>query len=166
LSKISDAKLPDVLSELISEYIRAQDLEISPAAEVYVVDVVGDLSAVSHQLVARGTVIMDLFRQGLDSVGGMRTEYLRTAGDVSLFMSGIFPDSLESRRIFFTFRDVITIGQQAYGSIRSDFFDELSHKFPGIVEVLNSVSREIDLMSGDLEHYIKRRRTLNALARR
>ncbi len=108
----------------------------------------------------------DLLRTALDSHGLIREEYLRITGDVALFISGIFPNSLESKRTCFRFEDCIDIGQTAYRHINSEVFNELSVKFPQIVDVLNTVSIRINLTYADLERYVKRRRALNARATR
>jgi len=109
----------------------------------------------------------DLLRKAFDSNGRVRTEYLRVAGDIALFVSGIFPDSIESRRNWFNLGDYIDIGQKAYDNINTTTFDELATKFPEVVEMLNDVSIRINLASVDLMKYIQRRRHIDArVARR
>lgn len=166
MNRLSEERLPEVFASLITASIKGQKLELSPPAEEYVVAVVSDLSSVAHQLAPRSIVIVDLLRQGLNSNGYVRSSYLRVAGDVALFVSGIFPDSLESRKICFTLGDYIAIGQQAYGNIRVEVFDELAMKFPEVVSVLNTVSEEVDLLSRDIARYIQRRRNIDVFTRR
>lgn len=136
--------------------------EISPQAEAYVIEVVASLSSGVHEMAPRSIFLNDLLRKALDSDGLVRKEYLRVTGDVALFISGIFPDSLESRKTCFQLGDCIDIGQTAYGHINSDLFDELATKFPQVVDVLNIVSIHINLTYTDLVRYIKRRRVIDA----
>lgn len=162
MDTISKESIVEVFSDLIISTIHVYQIEISPLAETYVIEVVSDLSAAAHTAASRPAFLPDLLRQGLDSQGRVRQEYLRATGDVALFISGIFPDSLESRRNWYTLGDFIDIGKQAYGNIHSDVFDELSEKFPEVVEVLNSVSEKINLLSTDIHRYIRRRATIDA----
>ena len=167
MGKILRDKLDKVFSRMIANSMEQQDVALSPHVEAYIVEVVSGLSTAAHIMVATPVLINDLLRKGLDSDGLIRREYLRLTGDVALFVSGLFPDSLESRKIFFNLGDFIDIGQTAYGNIDADVFDELSAKFPEVVEVLNSVSIEVNLTSADLLRYIERRRIIDVrIARR
>ena len=153
----------DTLEETFTDLIGTSlENEISPSAESYVIEVVASLSTGVHEMVTRGVFLNELLREALDSNGLIRREYLRVTGDVALFVSGIFPDSLESRKTWFCLGDYIDIGQTAYSSIQADVFDELSLKFPQVVDVLNTVSLEIDLTSKDLPRYVRRRRAIDA----
>lgn len=161
MERYSEEDIPEFFSVLITASVQTQRLVLSPGAKEYVVSVVSDLSATAHSLAPKSLYVIDLLRQGLNSEGYVRREYLQVAGDVSLFVSGIFPDSLENRRNLFTLGDYIDMGRTAYANIQSGVFDELSAKFPQVVEVLNDVSREIDLLSYDVERYIRRRRMID-----
>jgi hypothetical protein len=147
---------------LISTSLEDNEIEISPLAETYIVEVVANLSSGTHAIASRGAYLNELLRTALRAEGSVRREYLRVTGDVALFVSGIFPDSLESRKTWFCLGDYIEIGQTAYSHIQTDVFSELSVKFPQVVEVLNSVSIQVDLTSADLARYIRRRRTIDA----
>lgn len=162
MNTVSKEGVVEVFSDLIISTIRICEVQISPLVETYVIEAVSDLSSVAYSAATRPAFLPDLLRQGLDSQGRVRQEYLRVTGDVALFISGIFPDSLENRRNWYTLGDFIDIGQQAYGNIHSDIFDELSEKFPEVVEVLNSVSAKINLLSTDIHRYIRRQAAIDA----
>lgn len=162
MTTISNEDVVEVFSDLIISTIHVYEMKISPTAEAYIIEVVSDLSSAAHLAATRPAFLPDLLRQGLDARGRVRQEYLRATGDVALFISGIFPDSLESRRNWYTVGDFIDIGQQAYRNIHADVFDELSEKFPEVVEVLNSVSEKINLLSTDISRYIRRRAAIDA----
>lgn len=160
--RIVKETIQEAFTDLISTSLEDTDIEISRHAETYVIEVVASLSSGVHEMASRSVFLNDLLRKALDSDGLVRREYLRVTGDVALFVSGIFPDSLETRRNWFHIGDYIDIGQTAYGNIRTATFDELSLKFPDLVDVLNTVSVKIDLTSKDLARYIRRRRTIDA----
>lgn len=160
--RIVKETLEEAFTDLISISVAESHLEISPTTEAYVVAVVTDLSSGVHEMASRSVYLNDLLRKALDSDGLVRREYLRVTGDVALFVSGIFPDVCESRRTAFQIGDYIDIGQTAYSHIPADVFSELAHKFPQVVDVLNSVSVRIDLTSKDLARYIRRRRAIDA----
>ncbi len=154
--------LEETFIDLISTSLEDSELEISPNTETYVVEVVANLSSGVHDMVSTSIFLTDLLRKAFDSDGLIRREYLRITGDLALFVSGIFPDSLESRKTWFHLRDYIDIGQTAYSNIQTEVFEELSVKFPQIVGVLNNVSIEIDTTSTNLVKYIRRRRAIDA----
>jgi len=148
-------------TELICTSIESQDLEISSRAEAHIVEVVTSFTTATH-VVRESIYLNDLLRKAFDSDGRVRTEYLRVAGDIALFVSGIFPDSIESRRTWFNLGDYIDIGQTAYDNINTTTFNELAIKFPEVVEMLNDVSIRINLASIDLMKYLQRRRHIDA----
>lgn len=166
--RIVKETIEEAFTDLVGASIEDRCLDISPFAEAYVIEVVSDLSSGVHEMASRSVFLSDLLRKALDSDGLVRREYLRVTGDVALFVSGIFPDSLESHKTWFNLADYIDIGQTAYSNIDADVFEELSVKFPQVVDVLNSVSARIELTSKDLARYVRRRRAIDAatIARR
>ena len=162
---LSHESLEEIFRELINTSVRKLKTDISPVVEEYMVNTATSLTTRPH-LLSKAIYINDLLRVGLDSDGYIRREYLRITGDMALCISGIFPDSLESRRIQFNVGDYINIGATAYGNINVSIFDEMSEKFPEMVDILNLVSIKITLTSRDLANYIKRRRMIDARASR
>ena len=162
---LSHESLEEIFRDLIGTSVKKLEAEISPMVEEYMVDVTTGLATRPH-LMSKMVYINDLLHTGLDSAGYIRREYLRITGDIALCISGIFPDSLESRRTQFNVGDYIDIGAIAYGNINVDIFDEMSEKFPQMVDILNLVSMRVALTSKDLANYIKRRRMIDARASR
>ena len=83
--------------------------------------------------------------RALQTGGARQREGLRQVGDVSLFLSGFFADSLTRKLVDVDY--YITIGGYAYGylSRRDDdgcapVFSELAEKFTRFVDVLSEVS--------------------------
>jgi len=140
-----------------------EDKTISPLAEGYVVEVLCTC-VTAPNADPRSLRLEDLLRLGLDAEGHIRQEYLRVAGDLALFVSGIFPDSFNARtkKTAYTMGHYIDIGRAAYDNIESEVFEELADNFPQIVDSLNDVSVRLRLTGHDIQGYIDRRRLIDA----
>ena len=162
MALITEEDLVDLFSDLINSAIETQGVKINPVSEAYLVRVVCELSSLPHSSLSRPVFLPDLLRQGLNSQGSMRQEYLRITGDICLLVTGIFPESLEDRHVWYSLTDVMGMGQKAYGHMGILVFDELSSKFPELVEVLNVVGEKVNLISTDLRKYLIRRKSLDS----
>ena len=83
--------------------------------------------------------------EALDAGGVQRRASLRQIGDVALFISGLFPDSLRRKLVDVDYYS--SIGSTAYITISrcetdtfSPVFAELARKFVGFVDALSEVS--------------------------
>jgi hypothetical protein len=92
------------------------------------------------------------FVKALQEAGIRQRDELRHVGDVSLFISGFFADSLTRSLVDIDY--YIQLGENAYGSLArqgdgtfGDVFDELSGNFPAFVDVLGEVSERSALTS-------------------
>jgi hypothetical protein len=92
------------------------------------------------------------FVKALQEAGVRQRDELRQVGDLSLFVSGFFADSLTRSIVDIDY--YIQLGENAYGSLArhgdgtfGDVFDELSEKFPAFVDVLGEVSERSALTS-------------------
>jgi hypothetical protein len=89
--------------------------------------------------------------KALQAGGALQRDGLRRVGDLSLFISGFFSDSLNRSLVDVDY--YIALGERAYGSLArtddtlSDVFDELAEKFAGFVDVLGEVSERTALTS-------------------
>lgn len=87
--------------------------------------------------------------EALQQAGIAQRTGLRRVGDVSLFLSGFFSDSLGRSLVDVDY--YIQLGERAYGSLArqddalGDVFDELAIKFPAFVDVLGEVSERTAL---------------------
>lgn len=150
------------LEEAFTDLVRPRiNDSISYTAEVYVIETVSNFVTASHAD-PKSIHLNDLLQKGLDSDGWVGKEYLKVTGDLALFISGIFPDSLDSKRTAYSLGYYIDVGRTAYENLRTELFTELADKFPQVVDILNDVSVRIDLTNKDLAKYLKRRRTLDA----
>ena len=90
--------------------------------------------------------------RALQTGGSRQRNGLREVGDLSLFISGFFADSLTRRLVDVDY--YIQLGEVAYGSLArqgdptlADVFDELAEKFSTCVDVLGEVSERSALAS-------------------
>lgn len=89
--------------------------------------------------------------KALQAGGAVQRDRLRRVGDLSLFISGYFSDSLTRSLVDIDY--YIALGARAYGSLArtddtfSEVFDELAEKFSGFVDVLGEVSERTALTS-------------------
>ena len=84
--------------------------------------------------------------KALQAAGIRQRDELRSVGDLSLFISGFFADSLNRSLVDVDY--YIQLGEHAYGSLArhddsvfGEVFDELSWKFVAFVDVLGEVQR-------------------------
>lgn len=92
------------------------------------------------------------FAKALQEGGIRQRDELRQVGDLSLFISGFFADSLNRSLVDVDY--YIQLGEYAYGSLArqgdgtfGDVFDELAGRFPAFVDVLGEVSERTALTS-------------------
>ena len=90
--------------------------------------------------------------RALETGGAQQRTSLREIGDVSLFMSGFFSDSLKRKLVDVDY--YVSIGGWAYNALSrvdsdtlSPVFGELSEKFVGFVDVLSEVSERTSCAS-------------------
>jgi hypothetical protein len=92
------------------------------------------------------------FVKALGAAGIQQRDELRQVGDLSLFISGFFSDSLNRRLVDIDY--YIQLGEHAYGSLArhgdpsfGEVFDELADKFSAFVDVLGDISDHTALTS-------------------
>ncbi len=90
--------------------------------------------------------------RALDAGGAQQRTSLRQIGDLSLFISGFFADSLQRRLVDVDY--YVSIGGCAYNTLSrvetdtfSSVFAELGEKFAGFVDVLSEVSERTSCAS-------------------
>ena len=90
--------------------------------------------------------------QALESGGIRQRESLRQIGDLSLFISGFFSDSLHRKLVDVDY--YVSIGGSAYNALSrvetdmfSSVFAELGEKFVGFVDILSEVSERTSCAS-------------------
>ena len=139
--------------ELVESAMQHQHVDAQATTSFYVVNLLTtfvhlDGSGAGDESEALGVRLV----RALQAAGAAQRDSLRKVGDLSLFISGFFSDSLTRGLVDIDY--YIQLGECAYGSLArraddrlGDVFDELSGKFPAFVDVLTEVSEQTALTS-------------------
>ena len=139
--------------ELVESAMQRQHLSAHELTSFYLVNLLagfvhGDRSPATEEGEALGV----RFVKALREAGIRQREELRQVGDLSLFISGFFADSVTRSLVDIDY--YIQLGEFAYGSLArrndtvfGDVFDELSGRFAAFVDVLGEVSDRTALTS-------------------
>jgi hypothetical protein len=142
----------EYFKELVESAINRQGVEAGEMTSYYLVNLLAGFVSFERADAAEDQPLAVLFAKALQSGGALQRDGLRRVGDLSLFISGYFSDSLNRSVVDVDY--YIALGERAYGSLArqsddafSDVFDELADKFSGFVDVLGEVSERTALTS-------------------
>jgi len=153
---ILDANVTEFFQGLVEEAVSRQNVDVSEDAICYIVNLLSSFtdSEVLFEYTPDGWTIRPLallYAEAMDAgQSETRNLTLKRLGDVALFISGLYSDSLARKVVDVDY--YIAMGCNAYGYLSSstrnnirwrplrEVFDELSSKFPFFVDVLNGVS--------------------------
>jgi len=139
--------------ELVESAMQNQHVSAGELTSFYVVNLLAgfvhlDRSPAAGQDEALGVRLA----RAIQDAGIAQRDGLRRVGDLSLFISGFFSDSLNRSLVDVDY--YIQLGECAYGSLArrgdetfTDVFDELAEKFTSFVDVLGEVSERTALTS-------------------
>ena len=140
--------------ELVESAMQNQRLSASELTSFYVVNLLAGFVHLDRSPAAGGDEAPLGLRlaRAMQDAGIAQRDGLRKVGDLSLFISGFFSDSLNRRLVDVDY--YIQLGEFAYGSLArrgddtlADAFDELSEKFTAFVDILGEVSERTALTS-------------------
>jgi hypothetical protein len=139
--------------ELVGSAMQRQRVAANELTSFYVVNLLTGFMHFDRSASAGGDEPLGVrFVKALGAEGSKQRDELRQIGDLSLFISGFFSDSLNRSLVDVDY--YIRLGEHAYGSLArhgstvfGDVFDELSGKFPAFVDVLGEVSERSALSS-------------------
>lgn len=138
----------EYFKELVLDAMQRQRVSAGELTSFYVVNL---LSGFIHREQSADEALGVRFARALQAAGLAQRDGLRRVGDLSLFISGFFADSLNRSLVDVDY--YIQIGEAAYGSLArqgdtlGDVFDELAEKFPAFVDVLGEVSERSSMAS-------------------
>jgi len=151
---LSAQSIHDFFRELLSLAMENQRARVQHATELYLANLLSGFLGTESLLVREddGTLqrqpLALLLKEALEGEGPARARALRRLGDTSLFVSGMFADSLSASLVDVDY--AIAMGTRAYDALgevaarhgrgERSLWDELSEKFSQLVEVLNEVS--------------------------
>jgi hypothetical protein len=140
--------------ELVEAALQHQHVTARDETSFYVVNLLAGFVHSDSGPVAetQGALGVQLAR-ALQAAGEAQRSALRHVGDLSLFTSGFFSDSLTRRLVDVDY--YIQLGACAYGALArrrasdtlGEVFDELAGNFPAFVDVLSEVSERSALSS-------------------
>src|SRR5216683_2557551 len=143
----------EYFKELVDGALARQGLATQELTAFYVVQLLA--SFLQRRVTAdqdEGTPLALRLGRALDSGGMQQRAWLKEIGDVSLFVSGFFADSLNRKLVDVDY--YVSIGGRAYNvlsRVESDTFSpvyaELGEKFVGFVDVLMEVSERTSCSS-------------------
>jgi hypothetical protein len=160
----------EYFKELVDRAIARQGVASSELSSSYLVRLLDDFVALDQKYaemeIEKETSLAELLCDALASGGRRRFSLLKFTGDLALFVSGFFTDSIARRRVDLDY--YVRLGGYAYGGAArvspldaAEMFMELARKFPRFVDVLNEVSEEsaISENAGILRLYERWRQT-------
>jgi hypothetical protein len=143
----------EYFKSLVDEAVARRRLVSSEDATFYVVSLLtGFVRPEPAAATALQQPLAIRLARALQTGGAEQRQGLRQVGDVSLFISGFFGDSLARRPVGVDY--YVALGGYAYGSLgrreseaRAAVFAELAEKFVAYVDVLSEVSERTSLPS-------------------
>ena len=138
--------------DLVESAMQRQHLSARDVTSFYLVNLLASFVHFDRSPAADAEPLGVRFVKALQEAGARQRDELRVVGDLSLFISGFFADSLTRSTIDIDY--YIQLGEHAYGSLARQgdgtfggVFDELAGKFPAFVDVLGEVSERTALTS-------------------
>ncbi len=144
----------EYFKEVVEKVMARQGFRTSELSSFYLVQLLDDFVDLDRRFtqaeVEVDTTLAELLCGAIASQGDRRFARLKLTGDVALFVSGFFSDSIARRRLELDY--YVRMGGYAYGRAArlspndaASVFHELSAKFGRFVDVLNEVSEESSL---------------------
>ncbi len=150
---VRDETPSEYFRELVESALQHQHLAAHDLTSFYLVNLLTGFMHVDRADAADDDEPLGVrFAKALQDAGIRQRDGLRQVGDLSLFISGFFADSLNRSLVDIDY--YIQVGGSAYGSLArqghvtfGEVFNELSEKFPAFVDVLCEVSERSALAS-------------------
>lgn len=139
--------------ELVESAMQNQHMSANELTSFYVVNLLAAFVHLDRSPAAGEDEALGIrLARAMQTAGIAQRDGLRRVGDLSLFISGFFSDSLNRRLVDVDY--YIQLGECAYASLArqgdealGDVFDELSEKFTAFVDILGEVSERTALTS-------------------
>ena len=144
----------EYFKELVDSALTRQHVPAGEFTSYYLVNLLCQFVRPDTRAIAgeEGQPLAFRLKRALESGGLEQRARLRDLGDISLFTSGFFSDSLQGQSIDVDY--YVSMGEYAYGSLGrndddafSDVFAELARRFVGYMDVLADISERTALGS-------------------
>lgn len=158
-----DMGLREYFDTSVREAMSHQKVEATGETVVYLVGMMAGFVEAERvfETTDDGVVLQPLtglYQQAIEAPSPeARNDALQRLGDLSLFISGVFPEWLERRQVGIGY--YVSMGGNAYSCLRDiydtsraravfrDIYGELAEKFSSFVDVLHEVSEQAELKS-------------------
>lgn len=143
--------LEDFFRVQVQQAIQNQGLRVLPETEYYLSHLLTEYTSIESFLQNNSTqfereFLIKLMEQAWLAKGGAQKKIFRRLGDISLYVSGYFPESFAKKLVSSDYYS--QMGGTAYSALSSQLsqesiralFNELAEKFLNCVEILNEVS--------------------------
>lgn len=147
--------LKTFFNDLVSEALTQRKLNTLPLASKYLVDLL-EFYTSSSNLDNNNDTLAEMYLKAVQEEShAIKNEKLKKLGDLSLYISGFFGDSLKRKVVDIDY--YAEIGGRAYGHLSqeiqehtfSKLYDEISTKFLEFVDVLTIVSQKSLIQSNE-----------------
>ena len=145
----------ELFTELVAEAVDHQNVRTSPGSTAYLVELLATFVRPDN-LYARAEIAPDqplaeIYLTAVGADGMRRFTLFKLSGDLALFISGFFSDSLRRQTVDVDYYG--TLGGRAYATVavschspeQATLFEELATKFWRFVDVLSEVSESCGL---------------------
>lgn len=152
---VHDQTPAEYFKELVDKALRRQRLSSSPLSAFYLVHLLDTFVRGEGLLTELGVGedprLAELLCRAINSTGKRKLALFKTTGDLSLFVSGFFSDSLMGKLVDEEY--YVQMGGYAYAMLArlstrpavTEVFSELSENFVQFADVLNEVSEHSSL---------------------
>ncbi len=152
---VRDESPAEYFKELVEKALERQRIESSKLSSFYLVHLLNTFlrqdNAYAEVGVGDNPRLAEILCQALGATGSRQLALLKMTGDLSLFISGFFSESLTRKVVDAGY--YVRMGGFSYGRLSSltthrvaaEVFTELSEKFVSFVDVLNEVSEASSL---------------------
>ncbi len=145
------ASVDEYFHEVVSDALEAVHLEVTEAAEWYLVSLLGDFT---RARIPDEPLAVKLAGSRAAEPGA-RVKTLKEVGDTSLYVAGFFAESLDKKLVDVDY--YVGLGTTAYAELAgrlggnlTQVYGELSERFPRFVDVLAEVRRRADFAGADV----------------
>ncbi len=153
---IAHTPLPEFFHDLVARTARRQRLQLKQETTHYLVNLLHAFARAEELFKRDSETLASLFLESTQDIPHQqRLQLLKRVGDVALYVSGFFSDSLNHKLVDVDY--YISMGGSAYasleslvrGSLSASLYGELAAKFYYLVDLLSHISEEKALTSNE-----------------
>ncbi len=165
MSVIVSADVGDFFRTEVNHARKHLGIDLCDMTEYYVVNLLCEYSKSSNAIMPGDEPLALVYKRALESVAADRIRLFKNLGDMALYVSGFFTDSIERSAVdvdyyismggnaYTTLSDIM--GNKSQGDTFSDLYRQLACKFTEIVDLLGEISDRAAGMHEDDQTLLK-----------